>query len=297
MENPPPKVSVIIPCYNREQFIRETIESVLNQTHSNIELIAVDDGCTDGTRSILDSFGGKIIVLEHPGRVNKGQSAAINMGLRAAAGEYIAILDSDDLFLPEKIEKQVEYLEKHPDIGLVYSNGYGIDEYGNILYQFYGEDHEEPSDPEKVLMDCYFLVPNNSLVRKFAFQLAGAFDESLRSAQDHDMAIRLSEVAKISYINDNLFYYRRHKDSISSKNAELRWKNGFTILKKASKRYHYSMRAKRKRYAVLNFRLGQCYFEKKAYSASLCRFAIAGALDPVRSLRVLLKKQKISSPH
>ena len=292
-----PKVTVIIPCYNREDYIRETVDSVLNQTYSNIELICVDDGCTDGTREILDNYADTIIVLEHAGRVNKGQSAAINLGMENAAGKYIAILDSDDLFAPEKIEKQVKYLEEHSDIGLVYVNGYGVDGNGERLYSFYDHSHIEKSDPERVLMDCYFLIPNNSLVRKTAFELAGKFDEKLRSAQDHDMAIRLAEVTKLAYLNEYLFYYRRHKDSISSKKADLRWKNGLIILKKASKRYPYSFRARRKRFAVLHFRIGQCLLEKKTTISALYHLLLAGICDPARGCNVLAGKENISGLH
>ena len=133
--NPKPKVSVIIPCYNRERYIAKTVESVLNQTYPHIELVVVDDGCTDNSRMILEQYKNSVRILEHPGRINKGQSAAINLGIRSSSSEYVAILDSDDLFAPEKIEKQVNFLEANLGIGLVYANGHAVDENGNILYQ------------------------------------------------------------------------------------------------------------------------------------------------------------------
>jgi glycosyltransferase involved in cell wall biosynthesis len=292
-----PLVSVIIPCFNRERFVRETVESVLSQTWQNVELIVVDDGCTDGSRTILESYGDLLTILEHTGRVNKGQSAAINLGLRHCRGEYIAILDSDDLFAPEKIEKQISYLIDNPEIGLVYANGYAIDEQGKKLYEFYNKSHIEMSDPSRVLMDCYFLLPNNSLVRRNVMDQAGYFDEALRAAQDHDMAIRVAEVAKLGYMAEHLFYYRRHNDSISQKNAKRRWKNGYKILHKALKRYDYPFRTILSRLAVLNFRLGQCYIEEKRYIRALFLLIAAGICDPFRSLRVLLGCERVSSPH
>jgi glycosyltransferase involved in cell wall biosynthesis len=292
-----PKVSIIIPCYNREKYIRQTIESVLSQTYKNIEIIAVDDGSTDATRDIIDDYIKKIKILQHPNRINKGQSAGINLGIRYSKGEYIAILDSDDMFAPEKIERQVKFLEEHPDVGLVYSNGFAIDENGKKLYSIYKKGHKETNDPSKVLLNCYFLVPNNSMVRRSELEKAGKFDESLRSAQDHDMAIRLAEVTKLAYIDDYLFYYRRHKDSISAKKAKLRWKNGFKILKKASKRYNYRLSVKRRRLAVLNFRLGQCFLEEGKYIRAGIKFALSGILDPFRSYMVLTKYEKVSGPH
>jgi Glycosyltransferases, probably involved in cell wall biogenesis len=292
-----PKVSVIIPCYNRRDFIAETVESVLRQTWPNIELIVVDDGSTDGSREILESFGSKLQLMEHPGRANRGQSAAINLGIEACTGEYVAILDSDDLFAPQKIEKQVTFLIDHPEIGLVYANGNSIDVRGNVLYKFYDKDHSEPSFSARILLDCYFLIPNNSLIRKSVFASSGLFDEDLRAAQDHDMAIRISEVARIAYIPECLFYYRRHKDSISFKNVKTRWQNGYRILWKACRRHRYPLKIILGRLAVLNFRMAQCHLEEKQYVKAAMYLLAAGLTDPLRSIRVLLGIESVSSHH
>lgn len=297
MNSSQPKVSVVIPCYNRELFIRDTVNSVLVQTYPNIEVIVVDDGCTDNSRTVLESFGDKIRILEHQGRVNKGQSAAINLGLSSATGEFVAILDSDDLFLPEKLERQVKFLMENPDVGLVYANGWIIDEHGKEQYKIYKPEHIEVSDPNALLLNCYFLLPNSSLLRREIFTKAGLFDETLRAAQDHDMAIRVSEVTKLMYIPEVLFCYRRHVNSISQKNAKTRWKNGYLILNKAYKRYPYKKRTILGRLGVLNFRLAQCYLEEKSYIKSILLFIAAGLCDPLRSLKVVLGNERISSPH
>mgnify|MGYP001620160184 FL=1 len=155
------KVTVIIPCYNRDKFVGKTIDSALSQTYPNIEIIAVNDGSTDSTGEALKSYGTRIKVLEHPGRVNKGQSAAINLAMREADGEYVAILDSDDLWHPDKIARQVEFFEKNPDVGLVYANGYAIDENDDNLYELYKPGHVETNEPEKVLLKA--LSAQNSL--------------------------------------------------------------------------------------------------------------------------------------
>lgn len=292
-----PLVTVIIPCFNREKYIVETIESVINQTWPSVELIVVDDGCTDGSRFLLENYSDRIVLLEHPNRVNCGQSAAINLGLKNSHGEFIAILDSDDLFAADKIEKQVLYLLNNPQVGLVYSNGYAIDSKGIILNKFYNETHIESSDPNRVLMDCYFLLPNNALVRDSVYKTVGYFDESLRSAQDHDMAIRIAECTQISYLDAPVFFYRRHLDSISQKNAKLRWQNGYKILLKSIKRHNYHPKVILKRLAVLNFRLAQCYLEDKKIIKSILLFLAAGICDPFRSLRVLRGYEKVTSPH
>ena len=292
------KVSVIIPCFNREKFLPEAIESVLNQTYSNIELLTIDDGSTDGTREILSRFQDRgVTLLEHPGRINKGQSASINLGLSLSKGEYIAILDSDDYWDTQKIEKQVRFLESNPDIGLVYGNGYGVDEKGNPLYRIYEDGHTEHSNPCRVLMDCYFLVPNNALIRKSVLDQTGGFDETMRAAQDHDMAIRIAEVTPLGYLNETLFYYRRHPDSISNTRADQRWKTGFIILDKARKRYPYPNKIIRKRRAVLHFRMGQCLMEKKHYLRAGIHYLAAGILDLPRAISVLTGSETVTSPH
>ena len=297
MKNTLPKVTVIIPCYNREKFVKATIDSALSQTYPNIEIVAVDDGSTDGTRHVLEKYGERIKILEHPGCINKGQSAAINLAMRSTDSEYVAILDSDDVWVPEKIERQVEFLEKHPDVGLVYANGFAIDENGNSLYKIINEGHVETNNPERALLECHFNVPSNALVRRTAFNKAGEFDETLRSAQDHDMAIRLSEVVKLAYINEDLWFYRRHSNTQSRQHAIRRWQLGFKILDKACKRYNYGTGVRRKRLAVLNFRLGQCLVEEKRLFQGALRFLIAGVLDPLRAMKVLAGMDKSSGPH
>lgn len=291
-----PKVSVIIPCYNREQFIAETVNSVIAQTWPNIELIVVDDGCSDGSRKVLESFGQRLTILEHPGRTNRGQSAAINLGMSHSTGDYLAILDSDDLYTIDKIEKQVFFLEKNPDVGLVYANCMYIDANGNDLYEMYYSAHKPPNGSERVLEDCCFNVPSNSLFRRSVFEKVGFFDETLRSAQDHDYAIRIAEVTRIGYIDKCLWSYRRHGGSISNTRTLERWKNGFKILEAACKRYPYQAATVRRRKAVLNFRLGQCYLGEKQYFKAGYHLLLAGLLDPIRSLRVLTGSERLTGP-
>src|SRR3989338_1589342 len=222
-----PKVTVLIPCYNRENFVKETIDSALSQSYPNLEVVAVDDGSTDSTPQILKSYGSRIRVIEHSGRVNKGQSAAINLAMRSTESEYVAILDSDDVWKKDKIRRQIDFLEQNKDYGLVYVNGLAIDEKGRELYKLYKPDHVEMNSPERLLLDCYLFVPSCSLVRRSAFTAAGEFDENLRSAQDHDMAVRLAEVTKFKYIDETLWYYRRHPDTQSIKHSRRRWDAGF----------------------------------------------------------------------
>lgn len=297
MKDKHPTVSVVIPVYNRGKFVAETINSALAQTYRDFEIIAIDDGSTDDSLAVLRSFGDQIQLVQHPNGENRGQSAAINLGLKHARGRLIAVLDSDDLWAPEKLSVLVGYLDAHPEIGLVYSNGQWVDEEGRSKGVIYGPAHIETSDPAKVLMNCYFALPSNSVVRREAYDKAGGFDESLRTAQDHDMAVRLAEVARLAYVDRVLWSYRRHTASVSKRSGEKRWRVGFLILEKARRRYPYSSDVIRKRRAVLHFRLGQLAKEQKAWGRFCRHMLIAGLLDPPRAVSVLTRQEFVSSPH
>ncbi len=289
-------VTVIIPLYNRCKYIEETINSVLNQTYQKVELIVVDDGSTDGSFEIalrlseLNNF----VVITHPNRINKGQSAAINLGLQQSKGEYIAILDSDDLFEVDKLERQVEFLVKNLDVGLVYGLGEAIDENGKLLYEIGSDYHLKSNSPSEILLDCYFLLPQNALARRNSYEKVGFFNESYRAAQDHDMLIRLAESARVALLTEKVFKYRRHSESISSNGQMARWNNGFTILEKAAARYPYKRNIIRKRKAVIHYRLGIEYYKIKRLTKAAAHFMLSIAYDPVRALKVLIRLDKSS---
>lgn len=291
------KVSVLIPLYNRKKYIEETVNSVLSQDYSDIELIVIDDGSSDGGDKLVEKYAAdnKLIFLRQPGNINRGQSASLNLGLSRATGEFIAILDSDDLYAPGKIKKQVDYLKNNPEIGLVYGNGKAIDEKGDALYEINYDDKHETSDPNDILLDCYFLLPQNSLVRASVYKEAGNFDESLRSGQDHDMLVRIYEVTEIAHQSIDSFRYRRHRDSISANNLENRWRCGLIILDKAISRYPYKRVTIRKRRAVVNFRLAQALINKRMLSVeAFGRLLYAGILDPRRALSTLFNPRLMS---
>ena len=286
-----PLVSVIIPAYNRVEYIDQTVQSVLDQTYPAVELIVVDDGSTDGSYERLQQYGSRIRLLTHDGHRNRGQSAAINLGLSQAKGDYIAILDSDDYWALNKLEVQVGFLQANPHIGLVYSNGYAVDAGGEYLYDIYPASHVEHNDPNRVLLDCYILLPQNSLVRRDVFDRAGRFNEQYRAAQDHDMLLRIVEITAIHYLPDYLFYYRRHGDSISSRGQRVRWSNGFTILQQAAQRYPYRAATLRKRRAVLNYRMGVCCRQDGEPLRAALYWLKALMLDPLRAARVVLGRE------
>lgn len=287
-------VSVLTPAYNRESFIAEAVDSVLRQTYKNIEYIVVDDGSSDGTFEILQKYesAGKLKLLTHPNRENRGQSAALNIGLRAATGDYIVILDSDDLLHPEKIQKQVEFLEKNPEVGMVYGQAMAIAEDGRELYPIPPDNHVEHGDPNRLLLDCYMALPGGAMVRKSVFDRVGFFEESFRAGQDHDMVVRLAEAAPFAYMKGTVFYYRKHEGSISNRGLETRWRTGFEILRRAAARYPYKRSTIRKRQALLNYRMGQVYRSQGKAWRAVQHFMLAGLGDPRRAIAVVLGLEK-----
>lgn len=200
------KVSVIIPVYNSEKFIRDAIDSVLNQTYRDFEIIVADDGSTDSTTEILKEYDDKI---RWKSQENKGPASAKNFGISMAKGKYITFLDSDDVFMPDRLEQQVDYLNKHPAVGLVYSDYYQIDEKGETT-RLISHSKENAS-----LIQQNYVPTSGVMCRRECIDTLGAFDENLGSNYDWDMWLRISEKYPIYCIPKPLFKYKVHGGNIS----------------------------------------------------------------------------------
>lgn len=248
-----PKVSVIIPTYNRAEFLSTAISSVLNQTYQDFEIIVVDDSSTDNTTELINSFSdSRIKYIRH--ETNKGGSAARNTGIKMSSGQYIAFLDDDDEWLPEKLEKQVELLgNSSPKVGSVYTGLLTIDKAcGKVL------GRSIPSGK-----GCFIdeLIENNRIgttsthvLRRECFEEVGLFDESLPSGQDYDMWIRISKKFHFEYIKEPLVKYSIHEKRIST-NLEQKIK-GIEII---FKRYSQLLALNRKSYSQSYLSLGVFY--------------------------------------
>ncbi len=183
----PRLVSVIVPCHNGARFLAEAIESALAQTHPAIETIVVDDGSLDDTPAILERYAGRVRVLHQQ---NRGPSAARNAALAVAYGEYVAFLDADDRFRPEKIARQAGILDTRPDIGLVYGGWRFIDEEGRSLP---GEGRPRgEGDMLPALLLGNPIHPLAAVVRRALVAEVGGFEESLRGCEEWDLFLRLS---------------------------------------------------------------------------------------------------------
>lgn len=206
-------VSIIIPCYNSEKYIRETIDSVLNQTHKEIEIICVDNGSIDNTISIIEEFKNKYSNIKLYYENNKGANFARNTGLKNANGDAVQFLDSDDIIHPNKIEKQINKITEGFDI--VVSDRTIFDEtFSTKIEQVtFSEICENP------LKTCItkIIITGNPLYKKETIIDIGGWNENLITAQDWEFHIRLALLEKkFSYVNGSYLSSRMHNESLSS---------------------------------------------------------------------------------
>lgn len=217
MNNLIPTVSVIIPAYNSEKFICESIESVLKQTFKHYEIIIIDDGSNDNTKNKIERFKESINYLYQN---NLGPSVARNSGLKVARGQYIAFLDADDIWLPNKLELQVEFLDRNPDIGLVSCDALAFNEQNVLIASMSKERNLYSGWVFERLLRENFLNTDNVLIRKQVFKDVGMFNEVLKFCEDYDLWLRIANKYRIGYIDKILTKYRIHTSNRSGQNKK-----------------------------------------------------------------------------
>jgi glycosyltransferase involved in cell wall biosynthesis len=211
-------VSVIIRTFNRAHSIRQAISSALQQTYSDFEILVVDDGSTDDTAQTIQSFAdSRIRLLRH--HTNLGVGAACNTGIRAANGEYIAWLDSDDLWCPEKLQRQVDFLRQHREVDAVFTDvcvhdkDIEVPSLTDHMKAFRRLADGRPLGSEFVVSQrqmylCLLqevpIKPTALVVRRGVFDQVGLFDESARSGEDWEFLLRLARVSSFGYIHQPL---------------------------------------------------------------------------------------------
>jgi len=213
MGNRPPQVSVIIPAYNQAQYLKDAIQSVLAQTYRDLEIIVIDDGSNDDTPQIAGQFKDSIHYVHQD---NQGLAGARNTGIRCAYGNFIALLDSDDQWLPDYLEKMTGLATRSPEAAVYYCQVRCMDADGHDLQQILGGPVKPPVMMYQSLLRANFLIPSTILMRRSIMMEAGLFDQSLRSCEDWDLWLRL--LPKYSFIgtNDCLVRYRLHGSSLSA---------------------------------------------------------------------------------
>ncbi|MBD2345351.1 glycosyltransferase family 2 protein [Anabaena subtropica] len=225
-----PKVSVVIPAYNSVAYLPETINSVLSQSFKDFEVLVINDGSTDATeewftQNVKDPRV-KLISQE-----NQGLSGARNTGIQYAQGDYIALLDADDLWEPTKLEKQVLCLEANPEVGLVYTWTALIDQYSKPTGRIVAH-HAEGNVWQTLLEVNVVASGSNPLIRRDCFDNVGLFDINLSSNEDRDMWLRIASKYLFAVIKEPLVLYRQHQGNMS-KDFSVMLKNCRIVIERA----------------------------------------------------------------
>jgi len=220
-------VSVITPTYNRESFLPEAIDSVLNQTYKNFELLIVDDGSTDKTNEVLQAYASADHRVKYFYQENQGQSIARNLAIANAKGDVICFLDSDNYWPLDKLQKQVDVMKRSPEADVVYGDAITIDELGNEISRSNMTRHSGNICPE--LIKDNFVSMNTTMVRMNCFEVMGGMSGKRKVADDYDLWLRLSAKFHFKYVPEYWAYYRVMKDQISS-NKQLRFDTNEAII-------------------------------------------------------------------
>lgn len=212
------KVSICIPSYNHARFLPAAIESALTQTYRSMEIVIVDDGSSDGSLDIAESYALKypsiINVFAHSGHRNLGISATANLAVQKSTGEYWAWLASDDLFYPDKTERQVAFLESHPEIGWVYGVARYVDENDNVLPGLFGEDITRATSPIEKQIAANRVPAMTALARRDCFEEVGGLTEGLLYS-DWEFWIRMAARYQMGFIKRPMVDYRVHSSNTS----------------------------------------------------------------------------------
>jgi glycosyltransferase involved in cell wall biosynthesis len=245
-------VSVVVPCYNGAKYIDDAIWSVRKQIYKDVEIVAVNDGSTDNTQALLEKHASEDSRVRVISQSNRGLAGARNTGIREAKGEYLCFLDADDVLLPEKLDKQVRFLNENPSVDLVYSD------------YFIGDPHLDPVGlvavriPKADLIDAYacrnWFGAMSPLVRMSLINRVGGFDESLPASEDWDYWIRCAQVGTFAYMPGITAIYRRHEGEMH-KDRKRMFNSGMRVIEK-----HFRLSPKRYRFALASFYLANAKY-------------------------------------
>jgi glycosyltransferase involved in cell wall biosynthesis len=225
-----PKVSVVMAVYNGERYLRQAIDSILSQTFTDFEFIIIDDASTDSTEDILRSYvDPRVRFIKNP--QNLGLARSLNIGFDTASGKYIARMDSDDVSLPQRLQRQVAYMDEHPEIAASGTWAHDIDETGNILGR--------RCVPVGKRMDYDFWRPSplihpSTIIRRIHLGDL-RYDSKIKYAQDFDLWLRLRKRNKLDNLPEYLLLYRVHDKSITQRNYQNQLCSAYDALRRQTK--------------------------------------------------------------
>jgi len=209
-----PKVTVLMSVYNGEKYLREAIDSILAQTFKNFEFLIVNDGSTDKTAEILKSYkDSRIKIISN--EKNIGLTKSLNKGLKAAKGNYIARQDADDVSMPERLEKEVEFLEQNRNVGLVGTDYLFINEKGKVVHIV--KCLNGSRELKEKLLEGNQFGHGSVMLRRECIDEVGTYREEFKFAQDYDFYLRIAEVYDVANISEPLYQWRINVKSVSVK--------------------------------------------------------------------------------
>jgi len=224
-----PLLSAVIPTFDNADMVVEAVRSVLDQTWPRVEAVVVDDGSTDDTLDRLGAFGDRIRIVRQE---HRGPAVARNAGIRASAGEYIGFLDSDDLWMPEKVEKSVDALRSNPEAGVAYT-GVRIRETDTGRAYPLAQYTTSGWMARDLFLECKGVNTSTLVVRRECLDAVGGFDEEFFRAQDWDIMVRLAEKFQYVHVPDALTERRLHNRSLSVTHQDLYAKYNLLVIRKA----------------------------------------------------------------
>jgi len=297
-----PTVSAIIPTYNRAHLLPKTLESVFAQTRPVNEVIVVDDGSTDNTAEVIKSYGSSVRYIR---QANAGAGAARNHGMRAARFDYLAFLDSDDLWVPEKNELQMAFLNEHPEVDFVFGDMANFSDESDDakpeikdpqLHKYFVENACNLED----LFSCLLIenmIPTPSVMfRRSCVERVGFMDEHLKIAEDLEYWLRVSLCCRCGFLDGVLVKRCRHQGNLINNWAECHQHHAWVLERTMQSNHGISRRAQRlikKKLADLYYDLGSYYFKQRQFSKCRSYLLMGGPRHRIDWKRLV--KLKVSS--
>lgn len=260
-------VSVIIPTYNSAKYIRDAIDSVLQQTYSEFEILVIDDGSTDDTKTIVTENYPQVTYYPVP---HKGVSTARNYGITNAKGEYVAFLDADDKWLPQKLELQLACFKINNSLGMVFTENFSFDENGIINTKFYKRERLMCGDIVKNIFLKSYVGTSTVMVKKAVFSTVGLFKTNLTIGEDDNLWMRIALRYPVELVDESLMSYRKSAGSLTRKSGCF-FKEVYKSIRTIQKDFpdlstRLGKRVFRLKYASIFFSEGYSYFSQDKYA-------------------------------
>jgi glycosyltransferase involved in cell wall biosynthesis len=275
--SPSPCVSIILPVYNSAKLLPAALESAFAQTFQDFEIIAVNDGSTDDTAQVLKQYEPRIRIMH---QANAGASSARNAAIRVAQGEFIAFLDADDIWEPQKLALQVEAMRADAKLGVCYTECLYFDEEKSWLANFGRHPQMSGMIFDAILAD-HFISMSSVLVRKRCLDEVGLFDESLIGSEDYNVYLRLAKKYPYHFVNQPLVRLRCHDGNLSG-NLPQMCRDEIANLDKIAAMFPDMAIPKRRLSAQLLYRFGQYHFDAHDFKLARECFARSIRFGPLR---------------